>query len=69
MSLNNISNKALKTLSSQSFNYNEHWRYTDINKFKKIKNKAHSKQSYDILNMQDSFQCDNNGGNNISILK
>ena len=36
MSLNNISDQALKALRTHSFNYNKYWEYTDIKKIKKI---------------------------------
>ena len=44
-------------------NHGKHKSATCFSKFV-CKNKAHSKQSYDILNMKDSFQWDNNGKNN-----
>jgi len=79
MSLNSISDKALKTLNDKSFNYNEHWGYTDINKFKKInysiknpktiKNKVWPKSLNNTQNEQDSsHQYNHKKKNYISIL-
>ena len=48
MALNNISNKALEILNSQSFNYVEQWQYTDVRKFKKI---SHCKKQFDLIDI------------------